>query len=96
MAVKYTCSKCSKRFVDWGADKIKSGEGCDDCKGEFLELVAFDASKPAPKKKPTLKRKRRAKAAAPVLPPEDVDSAPNDVGLDAEESPVPEAATTED
>lgn len=81
MAVKFTCSKCSKRFVDWGADKIKAGEGCDDCSGEFLELIVFDSSKPAPKKKPTLKRKRRAAVEKPQPPAEDAD-----------ESAVPETA----
>ncbi len=62
MAVKYSCTKCDKRFVDWGAEKIKSGDGCPDCAGEFLELVGFDASKTTAKKKPTLKRKPRAAA----------------------------------
>lgn len=66
MAVKFHCTKCARRFLDWGADKIKEGEGCDDCRGEFLELVGFDASKPAAKKKPALKRKRKKV----VLPPE--------------------------
>ena len=96
MVVKYTCSKCSKRFVDWGADKIKSGDGCDDCRGEFLELIVFDASKPAPKKKPTLKRKRRAAAVVPAPPSEDLDAAPNNAGLDVEESRVPEAVNPQD
>lgn len=62
MAQKYSCTKCGKKFVDWGAKKIKAGDGCDDCKGEFLELIGFDATKAAPKKKPALKRKRAAAA----------------------------------
>ena len=65
MGVKYSCTKCDKRFVDWGAEKIKAGEGCDDCKGEFLELVGFDAAQAAPKKKPSLTRKRAAAAKRP-------------------------------
>ena len=65
MGVKYFCTKCDKRFVDWGAEKIKAGEGCDDCNGEFLELVGFDAAQAAPKKKPALKRKRAAAAKTP-------------------------------
>lgn len=75
MAVKYSCTKCGKRFVDWGAEKIKSGEGCSDCKGEFLELAGFNASKTAVKKKPALKRKRRAAAVA--APPDDAESGPD-------------------
>lgn len=62
MAQKYSCTKCGKKFVDWGAKKIKAGDGCDDCKGEFLELVGFDAAQAAPKKKPALKRRRAAAA----------------------------------
>ena len=62
MAVKYSCTKCDKRFVEWGAKKIKSGEGCPDCDGEFLELVGFDAAKAAVKKKPALKRRGRVAA----------------------------------
>ncbi len=63
MAQKYSCTKCGKKFVDWGADKIKAGDGCDDdCKGEFLELIGFDAAQATPKKKPALKRKRAAAA----------------------------------
>ena len=71
MGVKYSCTKCDKRFVEWGAEKIKSGEGCPDCNGEFLELVGFDAAQTALKKKPALKRRRRA---APVAArPKDAD-----------------------
>lgn len=86
MTVKFACSKCSKRFVDWGADKIKAGDGCDDCKGEFLELIAFDSSKPVPKKKATLKRKQRVAVMEPEPPPEDVRVGSDD----AKESLVPE------
>ena len=75
MAVKYSCTKCGKRFVDWGAEKIKSSQGCSDCQGEFLELVGFDAAKTAVKKKPALKRKRRAAAVA--APPEKKAAADN-------------------
>ena len=64
MAVKYSCTKCGKRFVEWGAEKIKSGEGCPDCGGEFLELVGFDAARAAVKKQPTLKRRRKATGVA--------------------------------
>ena len=66
MAVKYSCTKCEKRFVEWGAKKIKAGKGCPDCDGEFLELVGFDAAKAAVKKKPALKRRRKVAAATGV------------------------------
>ncbi len=65
MAQKYSCTKCDKKFVDWGAEKIKAGKGCDDCNGEFLEPIGFDAALAAPKKKPALKRKRAAAAKKP-------------------------------
>lgn len=62
MAVKYLCTKCDRKFVEWGVKKVKAGEACEDCKGESLELIGFDSSQPAPKKKPALKRKRKKKA----------------------------------
>lgn len=76
MGVKYSCTKCSKKFVDWGAKKIKAGKGCEDCKGEFLELVGFDGAQAAPKKKkkPTLKRKRAAAKKKPKPVPAQEDS----------------------
>lgn len=58
MAVKFRCSKCGRKFVDWGVNKVKSGDACDDCHGEYLEQVGYDATQAAPRKKPALKRKR--------------------------------------
>ncbi len=58
MAVKFRCTKCARKFVDWGVDKVKSGDACDDCHGEYLEQVGYDATQAAPRKKPALKRKR--------------------------------------
>lgn len=69
MAVKYRCSKCDRKFVDWGAEKVKSKGACDECQGEHLELIGFDAAASAPKKKPTLKRKRAKKAPEPAPTP---------------------------
>jgi len=63
MAVKFRCTKCSRKFVDWGVDKVKSGDACEDCHGEYLEQIGYDATQAAPRKKPALKRKR---ARAPV------------------------------
>jgi hypothetical protein len=63
MAVKFRCTKCGRKFVDWGVDKVKSGEACEDCHGEYLEQVGYDATQAVPRKKPSLKRKR---ARAPV------------------------------
>ncbi len=88
MAVKYSCTKCEKRFVEWGAKKIKAGEGCPDCDGEFLELVGFDAAKAAVKKKPALKRRRKVAAATGV-------PADTAVREKAELDPVAEAGATE-
>jgi hypothetical protein len=58
MAVKFRCTKCGRKFVDWGVNKVKSGDACDDCHGEYLEQVGYDATQAAPRKKPALKRKR--------------------------------------
>ncbi len=56
MAVKYHCPKCEKRFIDWGAEKLKFK--CPDCEDEKLievshsaALVKARAKKPAPKRK---------------------------------------------
>lgn len=78
MGVKYFCSKCDKKFVEWGAKKIKAGKGCEDCKGEFLELVGYDAALAAPKKKkPALKRKRAAAKKKPTPAPVDSETEPD-------------------
>lgn len=58
MAVKFRCTKCNRKFIDWGVDKVKSGDACDECHGEYLEQVGYDATQAAPRKKPALKRKR--------------------------------------
>jgi hypothetical protein len=63
MPVKFRCTKCERKFVEWGVAKVKSGEACEDCHGEYLEPIGYDATQAAPRKKPALKRKR---ARAPV------------------------------
>ncbi len=63
MAVKFRCTKCGRKFVEWGVKKVKSGNACEDCHGEYLEQVGYDAAQAAPRKKPALKRKR---ARAPI------------------------------
>jgi len=70
MAVKFRCTKCGRKFIDWGVDKVKSGDACEDCHGEYLEQVGYDATQTAPRKKPALKRKRArvpVEAATPIL-----------------------------
>ncbi len=63
MAVKYECSKCQRRFIDWAIDKIKEGVTCDECTGEHLLSVGAPiAAKKA--KSPSLKRAPKKKAAA--------------------------------
>ena len=57
MAAKYICTKCNRKFVDWGAEKM--GFQCPDCEESPLELVNFEPVAKV-KSKPTLKR-----AAAP-------------------------------
>ncbi len=68
MVVKYRCTKCERRFVDWGAEKVRAGQGCEDCHGEHLEQIGHETAKTPAKKKPALKRKRKkaAKQAEPT------------------------------
>jgi len=61
MAVKYRCTKCERKFVDWGVEKVKAGEACEDCTGEHLEQIGFDPNATPVKKKPALKRARPKK-----------------------------------
>ena len=59
MAVKYHCTKCSRRFIDWGAKKI--GFMCPDCN---QELVVLGGSTGKTKSKPSLRRPVAVSAAA--------------------------------
>ncbi|MDQ1257657.1 MAG: hypothetical protein QG656_2263 [Candidatus Hydrogenedentes bacterium] len=61
MAIKYTCAKCGKRFVDWGAEKL--GFRCPDCEDSELVRVGGGADRPA--RKPSLRRHMKA-AVKPV------------------------------
>jgi hypothetical protein len=77
MAVKFRCTKCGRKFVEWGVNKVKSGDACEDCHGEYLEQVGYDAAQAAPRKKPALKRKRArvpVEAAGPALTTYDDDT----------------------
>ena len=67
MPLKYYCPKCSKRFVDWGAEKLDFK--CPDCDGETLFRVGTQPENEEVKpslSKSAAKRKRStpAKAAA--------------------------------
>ena len=82
MAVKFRCTKCNRKFIDWGVDKVKSGDACDDCHGEYLEQVGYDATQAAPRKKPALKRKRArvpVEAESPALATYDDDQTAPDL-----------------
>ncbi len=69
MAVKYRCTKCDRKFIEWGVAKVKSGKACEDCHGEYLQQVGYDAAAAAPRKKPALKRKRVRVAAEEEVAP---------------------------
>ena len=62
MPIKYFCPKCSKRFVDWGAEKLNFK--CPVCIEEDLLRVGGSDELHTPSKKPSLKRKTKAKKAA--------------------------------
>lgn len=75
MALKYHCRKCGKKYVEWGADKLRFL--CPQCDGE--ELVRVGGSGGAPPKKPSLKRtarKTRVKKARKAK--KDADSTENE------------------
>jgi predicted nucleic acid-binding Zn-ribbon protein len=75
MVVKYQCPACSKRFVEWGAQKIDFK--CPDCEEEKLVLMGPSESAATAKKKPSLrKRKTAARKPKPVQAPpvDDTDS----------------------
>jgi DNA-directed RNA polymerase subunit RPC12/RpoP len=69
MAVKYRCTKCDRKFIEWGVAKVKAGKACEDCHGEYLQQVGYDAAQAAPRKKPALKRKRVRVAAEQEVAP---------------------------
>ena len=56
MSVKYHCPKCERRFVDWGAEKLKYK--CPDCESEELVLVTHGESTTT-SAKPSLKRRTK-------------------------------------
>ncbi|MCH7959764.1 MAG: hypothetical protein IID08_06520 [Candidatus Hydrogenedentes bacterium] len=67
MAVKYTCPKCNKRFIDWGAKKLDFK--CPDCKDEALVLVGHESSQSRSAKRPSLKRTTRSSVKKPPPAP---------------------------
>jgi len=86
MAVKYRCTKCDRKFIEWGVAKVKSGQACDDCHGEYLQQIGYDATQAAPRKKPALKRKR-------VRVPTEVEVAPTLASFDEDEAVMPDLDT---
>lgn len=81
MTVKYHCSQCGKRYVDWGAKNLDFK--CPDCEdGELVPMSQSESE--APKKKPSLKRKRKSKSKSkkkdrPASTPEQLGNAPNEI-----------------
>ena len=105
MAVKYYCTKCDRKFVEFGVEKVKAGDLCDDCRGEFLEVAGFNQAQAVAKKKPALKRKRKAKAPAKKVAPsaleagdnaKDPDSVASGDKGDLKESDVPDSSAGPD
>jgi len=86
MAVKYRCTKCDRKFIEMGVAKVKSGQSCEDCHGEYLQQVGYDASQAAPRKKPALKRKR-------VRVPTETEVAPTLATFDEDEAVMPDLDT---
>lgn len=86
MAVKYRCTKCDRKFIEMGVAKVKSGQSCEDCHGEYLQQVGYDASQAAPRKKPALKRKR-------VRVPAETEVAPTLASFDEDEAVMPDLDT---
>ncbi len=86
MAVKYRCTKCDRKFIELGVAKVKAGKACEDCHGEYLQQVGYDATAAAPRKKPALKRKR-----VRVAPEREV--APTLASFDDNETVMPDLDT---
>ncbi len=86
MAVKYRCTKCDRKFIEMGISKLKSGSSCEDCHGEYLQQIGYDASQAAPRKKPALKRKR-------VRVPTETEVAPTMASFDEDEGRMPDLDT---
>ena len=85
MAVKYQCVKCGRRFVEWGAEKLKFACPC----AEEAELVRIGSPEDKASKKPSLKRAvRQAVPARPLDLDEDDDPkvAPDVEDADTDES----------
>jgi len=72
MAAKYYCRRCEKKYVQWGAEKLKFL--CPHCDGEELVRVAgpdgasgkAPSLKRAPRKRTPRKPKRKPKEVAVV------------------------------
>lgn len=77
MPVKYECPRCEKRFVEWGAQKLKFK--CPTCDGE--ELIRVGSGEDRPVKKPTLRKRAKAPAKGKG---EEVIAAVPDAGDDEE------------
>lgn len=86
MAVKYRCTKCDRKFIEMGVAKVKSGQSCEDCHGEYLQQIGYDATQAAPRKKPALKRKR-------VRVPTETEVAPTLASFDEDEAVMPDLDT---
>lgn len=77
MAVKYHCQKCGRRYVEWGAEKLKFE--CPECDGEKLVRIGMPEEAPA---KPTLSRKPKRAVAAPASPASPVEEVDEGLGKD--------------
>lgn len=86
MAVKYRCTKCDRKFIEMGVAKVKAGQACDECHGEYLQQIGYDATQAAPRKKPALKRKRVRVAA-------ETEVAPTLASFDEDEAVMPDLDT---
>lgn len=87
MAVKYECSKCQRRFIDWAIDKIKEGTTCEECTGEHLIRVGAPIEVETAKA-PSLKRNAKKVAAPKADTDAPVEDAP---AVDTEDDILPDA-----
>lgn len=85
MPIKYYCSKCHRRFLEWGAEKLSHTCPNPECASEPLKLMESTTLE-APEK-PKLKKLKRKKTP-PVIPMGDdfdVDDAMVDMPLEDED-----------
>jgi hypothetical protein len=65
VAVKYYCPKCGRRFVDWGAEKLRFKCPSESCEEQELVLSGSEASDAVD----AAHKEKRSKKRKAIMPP---------------------------